>query len=141
MHFPISDLFYFRRVIGSDSAGTSDVNSAAVDMREHGGRGVLFLCQIGTIAATGSCTVTIQTSPDNSTWTTWDHGSAAFDADDDHKFCALDLWDPPGRYVRLHIDKSTANVTIAGATALMYGLREMKETDTHNYTAVLTGNG
>jgi len=122
------------RVMNAVAAGTTDQNSASVDMADF--EGVIFLAAFGTLTATQVTSLKAQQSSD-------DGSSDAFadlegtsvgplaDADG-NKMLALDVYRPRERYVRATIDRGTANAVIDGIVAIQYGAR--KAPVTHSTT-------
>ena len=115
------DEIQLTKIKGGIEAGTSDQTTDSLDMQGY--RGALLFVEIGTIAATGTVKVTLQHSEDNSTFTklTGTGKEVDFAAADDNKFAVIDVIDPPGRYVRLHLDRGAANATPVAAFGIRYG--------------------
>lgn len=104
------------------SAGTSDVNSGAVDSLgfEH----VAFVCVFGDNADTGTFTGGIEGSADGSTgWTDITGATSAFTAgasDTDNEMLGIGCQvDPAYRYYRFTSDRGTANTVIAALLCLL----------------------
>lgn len=110
------------------AAGTSDVNSGSVDMANFGG--VAFLVAFGDNADTGTFAGKLQQSDDDGSADDWSDvaGSAiSFTAgatDTDNKMIAWDVRAPLKRYLRVAIDRGTANTVIQSLIALKYTPRE-----------------
>jgi hypothetical protein len=116
------------------AAGTSDQNSSSVDMK--GFYGVMFLASFGALTATQVTSIKAQQSSDDGSADDWTDilgtlvGPLA-DADG-NKMLVLDIYRPLKRYVRLVVDRGTANAVIDGVVALQYD--PDKEPVTHSTT-------
>jgi hypothetical protein len=103
------------------SAGTTDVNSSAVDLLN--GSGVAFTIYLGTLTSSATLGVKLQTSADGSTgWTDVAGTAYTSTADtDDHKLIVLNLEKPleSQRFVRVAFDRGGANAVIDALTATM----------------------
>ena len=110
------------RVMNAQAAGTTDVNSNAVDMQ--GFESVLFVVAFGTIDAGAVTSIKVQESDDASFSTAYDiEGSRVSIADDeDNKLLIIEVHKPLRRYVRVVVDRGTANAVIDGAIALQFGV-------------------
>lgn len=102
------------------AAGTSDINGATLDMQ--GWDGVLMVVHVGAIVATAVTGIRAQQGAAANMSDAADlAGSAQAIADtDDDKVYFIDLSRPQERYVRLVVDRATANATIGGATYIQY---------------------
>jgi hypothetical protein len=124
------------RVSAAVAAGTTDVESTAVDMK--GFDGVQFTVLFGAITASAVTSVKLQGSHDGSTWTGVNGdllGSGQAVADDaDGKAFILDLYRSQFRYVRCVVDRGTQNAVVDGIIAQQYNAD--KEPVTHDATTV-----
>jgi hypothetical protein len=100
------------------AAGTTDVNSSAIDLA--GCYGATFQIMLGAIVATGTLSINIEHSDASGSGFAAISGlTVAVDADtDDNKILVADLAEPTKRYVRLAIDRGTANTTIDGIVVI-----------------------
>lgn len=107
------------RVMNAVAAGTSDQNSASVDMA--GFDGVMFIAFLGTLTATQVTLLTAQHSSDDSSFANITGGSTSAMADgDSNKMLFVDVFKPQNRYVRAVVDRGTANAVIDGVLAIQY---------------------
>lgn len=103
------------------SAGTTDVNSAAVDV--FGYRSVAFVLALGAIVDTGTLGLKLQGSVDGTNnWT--DITGAAYNSGtsaDDNKLVGIEVsaLSPSYRYARIVIDRGTANLTVDSLIAVL----------------------
>jgi len=105
-------------------AGTTDINGATLDM--SGFEGVLIVVTMGAITATAVTSIKAQQGADSGLSDAADlAGTAQTIADsDDDKVFYIDLFRPAERYVRVVVDRGTANAVVASAEYLQYGPRE-----------------
>jgi hypothetical protein len=96
------------------AAGTTDVNSSAIDLQASNGAHVIVL--LGALAASATYTASIEQSATGSGgWTALGNLSIAVSADtDDNKVLAFDVTQPTQRYIRVVSDRGTGNTTIDG---------------------------
>lgn len=118
------------RVLNAVAAGTTDQDSTGVDML--GFDGVMFVAAFGTLTATQVTTVVAQGGSDNSSFATTIGTSDALADADSNKVIVLDCYNPSTRYVRLRVDRGTANAVIDGVWAVQY--RGHKAPVTHSTT-------
>ena len=104
------------------AAGTTDVNSAAIDTQ--GFRGVAFLPIFGDNADTATFTGKIQGSTDGSTgWTDITGATFSFTAgasDTDNELTGVEVYSPLFRYVRFVSDRGVANTVLAALLTFLY---------------------
>ena len=123
------------RVIDATAAGTTDINGTTIDM--VGFRGVMFSVGFGTITQTAVTSIKVQTSSDNSTFNDV-LGTAVTVADsDDTSVAWIDIAAPLERYLRVVVDRGTANAVIDFGMAQQYDPVEMPTT--HDTTTILGG--
>lgn len=105
-------------------AATTDINGAIIDMA--GFEGVLMVVTFGTITATAVTSIKAQRDTDVAGGTMADiEGTAQTVADDDDgKTFMIDLLRPAERYVRVVVDRGTANAVVRAAYYLRYGAHE-----------------
>lgn len=83
------------------AAGTTDVNSATVDLSAMGGaQAISFVLLLGVIAASGSGTFKLQNSDDGTNWADVAGTSQAWADTDDDKMIGVDIATPKKRYWR-----------------------------------------
>lgn len=119
-----------RRVMNSVAAGTSDQNSSSVRMDE--GRSITFLLLIGALTAGQVTQIKAQQSSDDGVVDDWTDiaGSLVgpFADADGNKMLALEIFKPMKEYVRLVVDRGTANAVIDGVIAVISGPRKSPPT-------------
>lgn len=110
------------RVLNAVAAGTTDQNGGTIDLSaDNGYRGCLFMVAFGTLTATQVTSIKAQESADDSTWTDLAGTKSIELADTDgNKVLLLDVYRPNKRYIRVVVDRGTANAVIDGAWALLY---------------------
>lgn len=115
------------RVSNAVSAGTTDINCTSVDMA--GFDAVTFVVLFGALTSTQVTTCKLQHSDDNSTFTDVTSGAtSALDDADGNKMQVLSYKLPSKRYVRVVIDRGTANAVVDGVVALQYRARTVNTT-------------
>lgn len=112
------------RAVAATAAGVTDITGSTIDTAGY--RGVLFLLDVGTLTATQVTSMRAQ------------QGAAANMSDaadlegticgpvadgDGQKFLALQVIEPAERYVRVIVDRATANAVINGGVAILFGPR------------------
>lgn len=110
----------FTQVKTAVAAGTSDIESNIIDMANFDG--VLFITSFGAITASAVTSVKVQQDTDSAGGTMADlEGSAQTVADDDDDQCVVhDLYKPLERYVRVVVDRGTANAVLNSIVAVQY---------------------
>lgn len=100
------------------SAGTTDVNSSAIDMQ--GCLGATIQIALGAIVSTGTFSANIEHSDaTGSGWAAISGLTVAVDADtDDNKLLVVDVVEPTKRYLRVAIDRGTANSSVDSIVAI-----------------------
>lgn len=103
------------------AAGTTDINGSTLDMQ--GFEGVLIIVRMGAITGTAVTSIKAQQDTDSGAGTMADLlGTAQTVADtDDDKTFYIDLYKPAERYVRVVVDRGTANAVVASAEYIQYG--------------------
>jgi hypothetical protein len=102
------------------AAGTTDVNSGAVDLAQYASKKIAFLVALGTIAASGAGTIKVQHSDDNTTFVDVEGTSQAWVDTDDDKVIGVEIHRPLKRYLRVVITRGDGgNSTINGVFALV----------------------
>lgn len=103
------------------AAGTTDINGTILDMA--GWEGVLMEVTFGAITASAVTNVHAEQDSSSSMTSAADlagTGQTVADTDDGDIFL-IDLYRPLERYVRVVVDRGTANAVVAGATYIQYG--------------------
>jgi hypothetical protein len=103
------------------AAGTSDVNSSAVDMADYDG--VIFIAVVGAIVSGGVTYVKGQQGQvsDSSDMADLASSKQSFADTNDDGIIILDIYRPQERYVRAVFSRATQNSTIGAVIALQYG--------------------
>lgn len=106
------------------AAGTTDINGATLDMQGY--LGVLVVVTMGAITSTAVTSIKMQQGAASNLSDAADLlGTAQTIADDDdEQVFVIDLYRPTERYVRLVVDRGTANAVVASAEYIQYGARE-----------------
>lgn len=106
----------------AQSAATSAVTSDAIDMK--GFEGVIFVTRFGTAAADNS--IKVQQDSDSAFGTAADlEGTAIVSgADPSNEVCAIDIYKPMKRYLRLHATRGTSS-TLGDVYAILYQAKKM----------------
>lgn len=121
MDFSILKNCKITRVLNAVAAGTSDQNCTAVDM--SGFDGVCFIALFGTLTATQVTQIKGQqgtdSTPTDAADLTGSNVGPMADGDS-NKMLILDIYRPEERYVRLVVDRGTANAVIDGVIAIQY---------------------
>ena len=106
--------------------GQTDPDSDRVDM--SGYDGVLFVGILGTIADTGTVTLTAKQAATDIVGTALTDGSVEAAADDDDKLLVIDIFRPTKRYVGTTLTRGTANSVYGGTLAIQYKARSRPTT-------------
>lgn len=103
------------------AAGTADINGAIIDMQ--GFESVLMIVTFGAITATAVTSIKAQQGAAANLSDAADlEGTAqAVADDDDDKTFYIEITRPRERYVRLVVDRGTANAVVASATYIQHG--------------------
>lgn len=122
------------------AAGTSDITpSAGINMA--GFEGCLFLVEFGTITSSAVTSIKVQQSSDDGSSDAYGdlEGTSVTVADtDDNKIAYVDVYRPGKQYLKLIVDRDTANAVVDGITAIQYGARALPPA--HDSTTVLSGS-
>jgi hypothetical protein len=111
------------------AAGTTDVNSDAIDVRNC--MGVLIVLTLGAVVATGGLSIKVQQSNDSGgspdDWTDLAGSASVTCADtDDDKMIAIEIRRPLKSFVRLAITRlDAANSEVLSVHYLLFGVRTM----------------
>lgn len=98
------------------AAGTSDKTSGAIDLL--GCLECAILIAMGTITATGTCDFKAQHSDDGSSWSDIENGAQTQVVDTmSDKLVGFTVKNPTKRYLRVDINRGTANSVINGIFA------------------------
>ena len=111
--------------VTNGAAGTSDINGVTLDMAGY--EGVLMLVTMGAITATAVTSIKAQQGAASDLSDAADLASTAqtIADSDDEKTYYIDVFKPRERYVRLVVDRGTANAVVASATYIQYGPRTL----------------
>ena len=98
------------------AAGTTDVNSSVLDLL--GDFDVNIVIDLGAVTSTGTGTFQLQRSDDGSTgWTAITGATYAWTDADTNKTVTICVAEVVNRYIRVAIDRNTANTVISGIKA------------------------
>jgi len=117
-------------VANASAAGTSDVTSAAIDMKGY--EGVMILVKFGAIVSGAATAVTAHTSSDDGSADAYTAilGSSQTVADtDDNKVFVMEFVKPRERYLKAVVTKATQNSTVESIVAIRYGAKKLPATD------------
>ena len=106
-------------------AGTSDINGSTLDM--SGAEGVLIAVTMGVITSSAATSIKVQSGAASDMSDAADLlGTSQTIADtDDSKTFYIDIYKPVERYVRLVVDRATANAVVSAANYIQYGSRKV----------------
>jgi hypothetical protein len=122
------------RVSNAVAAGTSDVESSAVDMQ--GFDAVTFIVAFGTITAGSATSVKAQQGAlSNMTDAADLKGTGITVADDDNQLVLLEIDHPQERYVRCVVDRGTQNAVVDSIIAIQ--TKAKAEPVTHDSSTVV----
>ncbi len=117
------------------AADQSDNDSSSVDMQ--GFDGVLFIGVAGTISGSGTATLTVEQSADDSTFNVLTGPEAvATAAAHSDKALMIDVKKPTDRYLRTNMTSAVGNVEYGGTIALQYTARSKPTTQDATSLAV-----
>ncbi len=102
--------------------GQTDPVSSRVDMTGYDG--VMFVCLLGTITATGTVTMVVKQAATDIEGDALSGASVAADATDSDKLLAIDIMRPTDRYLGVVLTRATANSIIGGVLAIQYKARD-----------------
>lgn len=120
------------RLSSSVAAGQGDVVGSGVDFgTDDGFDGVIFVAELGVIAATSVTTMKAQQDTDVAFGTAADIlGSLVTAADtDDEKFLVLDIYRPEKQFVRPVVGRATADSEVDSIIAILYDARKKPTID------------
>jgi len=113
----------FLRLSGAIAAATTDVtNMTSVDMKGYDS--VTILACADAITASAVTSIKVQQSSDDGSADDWSdlEGTSVSIADDaDNTMSIVEVIKPQKRYVRLYIDRGTANAAFEGVYAIQFG--------------------
>jgi hypothetical protein len=116
--FNLSKAAKVTRVSNAVAAGTSDIESTAVDMKGFGA--VQFIVALGTITTAAVTVAKLQGSSDNVTFNDLEGSGQAIADDGDNKLVVLDLALPQHRYIKCVVDRGVQNAVVDDIIALQY---------------------
>ena len=113
-------------------AATTDINGATLDM--SGYDGVMVIVTFGVITGSAVTSIKMQQDTDSAMGTAADllgTGQTIADTDDEKVFY-INLVNPVERYVRVVVDRGTANAVVASAIYIQYGAKAKPTTQGSN---------
>lgn len=117
------------RVSNAVAAGTTAINTTAVDLQATNGIAVRWIAGFGALTATQVTSLKVQGSDDNSTWVDIAGSKSGPMADtDSNKMLVTDIYKPHHRYVRAVVQRATANAVVDFVLAEIYHLRSSPST-------------
>lgn len=106
------------------AAGTS-VITPSTPIDTAGANGVLFIAEFGAIVSTAVTSVEVHQSDDSGgspdDFTALAGSNVAVADDKDNKVVYVEVVKPSKRYLKLIVNRGTANATLEGITAIVYG--------------------
>ena len=105
-------------------AGAADISGSTVDMSRY--QSALFVVSFGAIAATAVTSVKVQQGDksDASDMSDLLGTGVTVANDDDDKIKFIDVIRPMKRYIRIVVDRATANAVVAAAVVILSGPRQ-----------------
>lgn len=124
------------RVVNATAAGATAINGTGIDMQDFDS--VKFICLMGALTATQVTSLKAQGSNDNGSVDPYADitgmaTAAAADADS-NKILALEVNRPQKRWIRVVVNRATANAVIDGVVAHQSGAKKVPVT--HDATTV-----
>lgn len=118
------------RVSNAVTAGTSEVDSTALDMQNF--NSVLFIVGLNTVVDNCVMTATIKSNPTNSNsgGTTEKAGTAVTAATSSNKTMAVEMHKPTQRFVYLAFTRTAQNATLDGIWAIQFNPSSVPQTQT-----------
>lgn len=107
------------RVMNAVAAGTTDQNSASVNMKGFGG--VQFVAMMGAILASATTSMKLAEGSTATAFVDLAGTSIAIATTDANKAVVSDLIEPRKQFIRATIDRGGANAVIDGILAIQYG--------------------
>lgn len=108
--------------VTNGAAGTTDINGATCDM--DGFSKLLTVVTMGAITSTAVTSIKMQESDDDSTWADLEDTAQAIADDDDEQTFYIEVDKPLKRYLRVVVDRGTANAVVASALYIQSGARK-----------------
>lgn len=129
-----------QRVMNGVVAGTSDQTSSAVDTQ--GFTGCCFVASFGALTASQVTQIKVQQSDDDGASDAYSDLEGSLvgplaDADG-NKQLVVDIVRPQKRYLKLVVDRGTANAVIDGVVAYLYGAKSLPVTQPSSVMAAET---
>lgn len=111
--------FEVRRAINAVAAGTTAQNGNAIDMQ--GFRGCAFVVSFGALTATQVTSIKVQQSDASGSGfeDLADSQTAALADADGNKELLVEVYEPKKRYLRVVVNRGTANAVINGGLAIL----------------------
>ena len=104
------------RVENAAAAAQTDVTSDSVDMQGFGS--CCFIIAAGAIADTGTFDAHAEGSSDDSNWDELDASITQMVTADDNKLAVLEIVNPQHRYLRVVIERGTADSSVDSVIAI-----------------------
>lgn len=120
-------------VEAATAAGTTDVESASVDM--SGYRGVLFVTTMGAITTNAVTNMHVEQSADDSSFADLVGTGITIADDDDGQMFGIEIIEPEERYLRCVVDRATQNAVVGEIYAIQFGAQTKPITNTVANTA------
>ncbi|NJM54605.1 MAG: hypothetical protein HC841_00540 [Verrucomicrobiae bacterium] len=140
----LSDFVRTSRILSSQTAGATDISSATViDTQDFDA--ARFILSIGVLTATQVTSAKVQQSDDSGgspdDWTDVEGSEIGpFADDDDEQIAIIDIARPTKRYLRLYIDRATANAEVDGVLCEQYNARNVPVTQSATVFGVVRLN-
>jgi hypothetical protein len=106
------------RVSNAVAAGTTDIDCTSVDMQ--GFDSVRFIALFGTATTTHQTRLVVRQSADNSTFSNPIQTGPLMADGDSNRMLIAEIAAPGERYVRVTVDRGTANIVIDGVIAELF---------------------
>lgn len=108
------------RVSNAVAAGATDIDCTAVDMQ--GFSGARFIALFGTLTASQVTSLTLKQSDDDGSTDAYStiKAQSAMADDDDNQICILEVVNPGKRYLKLTVERATANAVLDGVIVELF---------------------
>jgi hypothetical protein len=132
------------RVVNATAAGTTAINGSGIDMQDFDT--VIFECAMGTLTATQVTSIKAQGSNDNGGADAYADITGMVTANaadaDSNKLLLLEVNRPQKRWIRVVVNRGTANAVIDGVIAIQMGAKKAPVTqDATTVSATKIGVG
>lgn len=131
-----SQVIFVDAILPSEGvAAQTALPGAGLDLGLYGADRVLMVVTFGALTAGAVTSIKAQTDTtvdfDDSPADIAGTAQTVAQATGSDKTFMIDLYNPPGRYVRLSVSRGTANAVVASAFYLVYGMRNRPAVQTH----------